>query len=579
LAHRFIIFWRNWVRNLPLHPKKEQRKLSQLSTKIVEKLFFAPKIIFGVQIILYICCMEKREEKSIANRMKINAPVANIYAEAGKLPPQAIDLEEAVLGALMLEQNTLNDTIEILTPECFYKDAHQRIYQAIQDLFSTSEPVDILTVTNQLRKKGELELVGGAFYISNLTNRIASTAHVEYHARIILQKHIQREIIRMCSDVLKVAYDDTTDVFDLINKAESSLFEITQGNIKKNYQSMQEILATAIEEIEKAGKSEGGVNGVPTGFKDLDKITSGWQKSDMIVLAARPGMGKTAFVLSMARNTAVDYGMGVAVFSLEMTSIQLVNRLISAETGISSEKLRKGDLRNDEYQQLHSRISKLSKAPMYIDDTPGINIFDFRAKCRRLKAQKDIQLVIIDYLQLMSAGGSKNGNREQEISTISRSIKEIAKEINVPIIALSQLSRSVESRGGDKRPMLSDLRESGAIEQDADIVTFIYRPEYYGLSQDENGMSTNNMAQILIAKNRHGSLDTINLKFIKSLVKFTNMDDMDDNAPFDSGISPNRNFDGLPSNTSYTVKSSKMNNSEENDNFNFSRNEIEDEPF
>lgn len=519
--------------------------------------------------------MDKKEGKPTTSRLSAKTNVANVFTEVGKIPPQAVDLEEAVLGALMLEKNALNDAIEILEPSSFYKDAHQRIYQAIKDLFSTSEPVDILTVTNHLRKKGELELVGGAFYISHLTNRVASAAHVEYHARIIAQKHIQRELIRMCSEILKVAYDDTSDVFDLLNKAESDLFEITQGNIKKNYESMASVLAEAIAEIEKAGQSEGGINGVPTGFKDLDKITSGWQKSDMIVLAARPGMGKTAFVLSMARNTAVDYGMGVAVFSLEMTSLQLVNRLISAETGIHSEKLRKGDLKDYEYQQLHSRISKLSNAPIFIDDTPALNIFDLRAKCRRLKAQKDIQLVIIDYLQLMSAGG-KGGNREQEISTISRSIKEIAKEINVPIIALSQLSRSVETRGGDKRPMLSDLRESGAIEQDADLVTFIYRPEYYGLTQDEDGTPTTNLAQIIVAKNRHGALETINLKFVKSLVKFTNFDDGFDNDFNDNSLAPNKDFDDeTPTPSTYTVKS-KMDSDE---NFDFSRNDIDDTPF
>lgn len=516
--------------------------------------------------------MDKIEGKSPSDRIKPKTSVANIYAEAGKIQPQAVDLEEAVLGALMLEKNALNDAIEILEPSSFYKDAHQRIYQAIKDLFSSSEPVDILTVTNHLRKKGELELVGGPFYISNLTNRVASSAHVEFHARIIAQKHIQREVIRMCSEILKVAYDDTTDVFDLLNKAETDLFAIAQGNIKKNYQTMASILTEAIKEIEKAGQNTSGISGVPTGFKDLDKITSGWQKSDMIVIAARPGMGKTAFVLSMARNTAVDYNMGVALFSLEMTSIQLVNRLISAETGIHSEKLRKGDLKEYEYQQLHSRISKLSNAPIFIDDTPALNIFDLRAKCRRLKAQHDIQLVIIDYLQLMSAG-NKAGNREQEISTISRSIKEIAKEINVPIIALSQLSRSVETRGGDKRPLLSDLRESGAIEQDADIVSFIYRPEYYGLTEDESGMPTTNLAQVIVAKNRHGSLDTVNLKFVKSLVKFTNLDSMDDDFNNDP-LTPNRDFDNQEN--TYTMKS-KM-DSGEND-FDFSHNDMDDEPF
>lgn len=516
--------------------------------------------------------MDKIGDKSLSDRIKPSSLTTPSFSELGKVQPQALDLEEAVLGALMLERNALNDTIEILEPESFYKDAHKRIYQAIKDLFNSTEPVDIMTVTSQLRKKGELELVGGAFYISNLTNRVASSAHVEYHARIIAQKYIQREVIRMCSDILKVAYDDTTDVFDLLNKAETDLFAIAQGNIKKNYQSMSSILKEAIEEIEKAAKNTGGISGVPTGFKELDKITSGWQKSDMIVLAARPGMGKTAFVLSMARNTAVDFKMGVAVFSLEMSSIQLVNRLISAETGIHSEKLRKGDLKEYEFQQLNTRIKQLADAPLFIDDTPALNVFDLRAKCRRLKAQHDIQLVIIDYLQLMSSGG-KGGNREQEISTISRSIKEIAKEINVPIIALSQLSRSVETRGGDKKPILSDLRESGSIEQDADIVSFIYRPEYYGINEDENGTPTSGIGQIILAKNRHGALDTVNLKFIKQLVKFTNLDS--DDSDFSSGGSLKPNHDFSSGNGSYTM-GSKIN---DKDNIGFSNDDDEPLPF
>ncbi len=527
--------------------------------------------------------MENPQDKSTNERARMKAPAANLLSEIGKMPPQALDLEEAVLGAMMLEKDAVNDVIDILSPESFYKEAHKKIYKAIQDLFGASEPIDILTVTNNLKRKGELELVGGPYFVSNLTNRVVSSAHVEFHARIIAQKHIQREIIRLCSESLKIAYDDTTDVFELLNKVEGDLFSIAEGNIKKNYDKLDDVLKQAILQIEEAAKNKDGVSGVPTGFKDLDRITSGWQKSDMIVLAARPGMGKTAFVLSMARNTAVDYNMGVAVFSLEMASVQLVNRLISSETGISSEKLRKGNLADHEFKQLHERIGKLSKAPLFIDDTPALSIFDLRAKCRRLKRQHDIQLVIIDYLQLMTAGGTgKGGNREQEISTISRSIKEIAKEINVPIIALSQLSRSVETRGGDKKPMLSDLRESGAIEQDADIVTFIYRPEYYGLMEDENGMPTADRGDIIIAKNRHGSLDTVSLKFVKHLVKFTNMDDFSDDpmATYNQSISPNKNFEESPAIAppqTYTI-GSKMDSLDDEDDFDL-RNDIEDSPF
>ncbi len=515
--------------------------------------------------------MEEQKPKTGKDRVaKKITSVSNILGDIGRIPPQAIDLEEAVLGAMLLEKDAVNEVVDILSPDSFYKEAHVKIYQAIKDLFGSSEPIDILTVTNHLRKKGELELVGGAYYISNLTNRIISSAQVEYHARIIAQKHIQREIIRLCTEALKMAYDETTDVFDLLNKVESDLFSVAEGNIKKNYDRLEDVIKMAITQIEEAAKNTDGVSGVPTGFKDLDRITSGWQKSDMIVLAARPGMGKTAFVLSMARNTAVDYNQGVAVFSLEMSSVQLVNRLISSETGISSEKLRKGNLAPHEFQQLHGRIGKLSKAPLFLDDTPALSIFDLRAKCRRLKRQHDIKMVIIDYLQLMTAGAAGKGNREQEISTISRSIKEIAKEIEVPIIALSQLSRSVETRGGSKRPLLSDLRESGAIEQDADIVTFIYRPEYYGLMEDEDGMPTQDRGDIIIAKNRHGSLDTVHLKFVKQLVKFTNMDDF---APGDlpvpnAGMTVNRGFDEAPQTITL---SSKMDSMTDDDDFDFNR--------
>lgn len=486
----------------------------------------------------------------------------------GRIPPQAVDLEKAVLGAMMLEKNAVTDTVDILKRESFYDPKHQYIFGAIQELFGTSQPIDLLTVTDKLKKNGELEAAGGAAYISQLTSRVASTAHAEFHARIISEKHIKRELIRMSSEVMKEAYDDTNDVFDVLNKAEGDLFKIAENNMGKSVDMMQNVVREAIEEIERASQNTDGISGVPTGFYELDKITAGWQRSDMIVIAARPAMGKTAFVLSMARNTAVDHNMGVAIFSLEMSSVQLVKRLIASETRLSAEKLRKGDLRDDEFQQLHSRITKLSTAPIFIDDTPGISIFDLRAKCRRLKMQYDIQMVIIDYLQLMTAGSSKGaGNREQEISSISRSIKEIAKELNVPIIALSQLSRSVEQRGGDKKPVLSDLRESGAIEQDADIVSFIYRPEYYGFLQDENGNSNAGIGEIIIAKHRNGALDSVRLRFIKEYARFDNVEGYEDDAALPPGahFSANNDFDNQGS---YTIPS-RM-NSLDNDDLNFS---------
>jgi replicative DNA helicase len=503
--------------------------------------------------------------RSTDQKRRLSKPNPNLNPEflvGGKIPPQAIDLEEAVLGSLMLEKSAVNDAIDILKPESFYKSAHQKIFSVIIDLFQKSQPIDILTVTSALKQTGDLEMVGGPYYISQLTNRVGSTANVEFHARIIAQKFIQRELIRISSKTIKAAYEDTTDIFELLDQAESDLFQIAEGNIKKNYENMQSLLKQAIENIEKAKKNEDGVSGVPSGFHALDKVTAGWQKSDMIVVAARPGMGKTAFVLSMARNMAVDFGRAVAVFSLEMSSVQLVNRLIASETEISSDKLRKGTLADHEFQQLHARIGKLSEAPLFIDDTPALSVFELRAKCRRLKAQHNIQCVIIDYLQLMTAGGEGKGNREQEISTISRSIKSIAKELEIPIIALSQLSRSVETRGGDKRPMLSDLRESGAIEQDADLVSFIYRPEYYKITEDEEGNDLTGTGDIIIAKHRNGSLEDVRLKFIGHLAKFANLDSFEESGF--SPLAPSGEFEG-----GGMTMPSKMNSfDDEDDSFN-----------
>jgi replicative DNA helicase len=463
------------------------------------------------------------QAKSSKNPYKAKGNVIGL--EQGKLPPQAVELEEAVIGALMIDKNALNEVIDILEPECFYKDAHQEMYTVIKNLFAESQPIDMLTVSTELRKIGKLELCGGDFGIANLTQKVASSAHIEYHARIIVQKYIQRSLIRVSSEIIHDAYDEGSDVLDLLDKAEGKLFEIANGNIKKNYDSAQSLVKEAIERIEYISKQD-GLSGVATGFTKLDKVTSGWQPSDLIILAARPGMGKTAFVLSMARNIAVESKCGVAVFSLEMSSVQLITRLISSETGLSSEKLRKGKLEDYEWQQLHAKIKNLEKAPLFIDDTPALSVFDLRAKCRRLVAQHDVKVIIIDYLQLMTAGGDNKGNREQEISTISRSLKSIAKELNVPVIALSQLSRAVETRGGSKRPLLSDLRESGAIEQDADIVSFIFRPEYYGLTEwdDDDGTPCEGQAEFIIAKHRNGGLENIRLKFTGHLAQFSNLE-------------------------------------------------------
>ena len=464
-----------------------------------------------------------------------------ISLEKGKIPPQAIDLEEVVLGAMMIDKKGVDEVIDILHPDVFYKDAHRFIYEAIFKLFETSEPVDLLTVSSQLKRDGQLEAAGGDFYLVKLTQKVASSAHIEFHARIILQKFIQRSLIKISNEIIEDAYDEGTDVFDLLDNAEAKLYDVTQGNLKRSAETAQNLVIQAKKRIEEIANKE-GLSGIPSGFDKLDKLTSGWQPSDLVIVAARPGMGKTALTLSMARNIAVNSEIPVAFFSLEMSSVQLITRLISSETGLSSEKLRTGRLEKHEWEQLNVKVKALEKAPLFIDDTPSLSIFDLRAKARRLASQHGIKLIVIDYLQLMTAGGSqKGGNREQEISTISRNLKALAKELNVPVIALSQLSRAVETRGGSKRPILSDLRESGAIEQDADIVSFIYRPEYYKIDEwdDEERTPTAGQAEFIVAKHRNGGLENIRLKFIGQLGKFDNLDDFDSPFEFQSKMNAN----------------------------------------
>ncbi|MGB7784547.1 MAG: replicative DNA helicase [Salinimicrobium sp.] len=469
-----------------------------------------------------------------------------INLEKGKIPPQAVDLEEVVLGAMMIDKKGVDEVIDILQPDVFYKTAHQYIFEAIFKLFENSEPVDLLTVSNQLKQDQKLEQAGGDFYLVQLTQKVSSSAHIEFHARIILQKHIQRSLIKISNEIIEESYDETTDVFDLLDMAESRLYEVTQGNIKRSSETAQELVMQAKKKIEEIS-NKSGLSGIPSGFEKLDTLTSGWQPSDLIIVAARPGMGKTALTLSMARNIAVGQNIPVAFFSLEMSSVQLITRLISSETGLSSEKLRTGNLEKHEWEQLNVKVKGLEKAPLFIDDTPSLSIFDLRAKARRLASQHGIRLIVIDYLQLMTAGGSqKGGNREQEISTISRNLKALAKELNVPVIALSQLSRAVETRGGSKRPLLSDLRESGAIEQDADIVSFIYRPEYYKIEEwdDEERTPTDGQAEFIVAKHRNGGLENIRLKFIGHLGKFDNLDDFDSPSEFYSKMNDDESGDG-----------------------------------
>jgi replicative DNA helicase len=450
----------------------------------------------------------------------------------GKVPPQAKDLEEAVLGAIMLEKNAFDTVIEILKPECFYVEAHQRIYKAMQSLANKSQPIDILTVAEELKSKNDLEMVGGAYYVTKLTNAVVSSAHIEAHARIILQKFIQRELIRISGEIIGDAYEDSTDVFDLLDDAESKLFEITNNHLRKNFDTIDSVLVKTIQRIEDLRHKNEDVTGVPTGFTHLDRITYGWQNTDLIILAARPAVGKTAFALNLARNAAMHptKPTGVAMFSLEMSAGQLVQRILSAESEIWLEKIARGKLEEHEMKQLYARgIQRLAQAPLFIDDTPALNIFELRAKCRRLKNKHNIGMVIIDYLQLMSGtGDNRSTNREQEISNISRNLKGLAKELSIPIIALSQLSRAVEQRGskeGSRVPQLSDLRESGAIEQDADMVMFLYRPEYYDISTSAEGENIKGLTEVKIAKHRNGSLDTVKLKALLHIQKFTNWDE------------------------------------------------------
>ncbi len=463
----------------------------------------------------------------MANKQSNQGKKVNIIAvDHGKIPPQALDLESAVLGAIMLEKDAILSVLDILVPESFYQDSHQKIYSVAVELSTREKPIDLLTITEELRKKEQLEMVGGATYISQLTSRVGSAAHLEYHARIIAQKYIQRELIRVSSEIQTRSYDETTDVDDLLDFSERELLNIAEGNIKKETVKIDKLISDALHQIEEAGKNENSLSGVPSGFSQLDRLTSGWQPSDLVIIAARPSMGKTAFVLSMARNIAVNHERPIAFFSLEMSSLQLVNRLIVAETQLPSDKIRNGRLEDYQWQQLEYKIKDLEQAPIYIDDTPAISIFELRAKCRRLKQKYNIQAVVIDYLQLMTSGQNSNyGSREQEVSTISRSLKSIAKELNVPILALSQLNRSVEMRSGNKRPQLSDLRESGAIEQDADLVLFIHRPEYYGLDVDEEGNSLKGIAEIIVAKHRNGPIGDVQLKFIRDFAKFSDLED------------------------------------------------------
>ncbi len=465
---------------------------------------------------------KKRQEKTDVRQI-----------DFGRVPPQAVDMEASVLGALMLERDAYNIVSEILRPECFYKESHEKIYRAIVALSTKDEPIDMLTVIEQLQKDGTLEEVGGPAYVSSLTTNLASSAHLHHHAKVLSQKYLARELIRVATDIQTKAFDEKIDVDDQLQDAEGSIFEVSQRNTKRDVVPVGDVLREAMNRITSAAQMAGGMSGLPSGFHKLDNITSGWQKSTLVVIAARPAMGKTAFVLSMAKNVAVDQGKACAMFSLEMSNVELVNRLISNVAQVDSKKIKNGQLETDEWKRLDLAIAKLQKAPLFVDDTPSLSILELRTKARRLKKDHDIQLIIIDYLQLMNAQGMNFFSREQEVSLISRSLKGLAKELDIPIIALSQLNRGVENRGATnavegKKPQLSDLRESGAIEQDADMVCFIHRPEYYKVYEDP---STNppkdlrGIAQIIVAKHRSGGTGDIDLKFRGEYTQFINIED------------------------------------------------------
>ncbi len=446
--------------------------------------------------------------------------------ELGHIPPKAVEFEEAVLGALMIEKDAFSLISEILKPQSFYEIKHQKIFQAIQNLAIEQKPVDIITVTEELRKNGDLEFVGGPYYVTQLSGKVVSSAHIEYHARIIAQKHLARELISYTSRIQTKAFDETNDVDDLMQAAEAELFSISQQNMKKDYTQLNPVIDKALELLKKAAARTDGLTGLESGFTQLDKITSGWQNSDLIIIAARPGMGKTAFILSMAKNIAVDNQQPVAIFSLEMNDIQLANRLISNVCEIPNEKIKSGQLAPYEWRQLDIKTKELFDAPLYLDDSNMLSIFELRTKARRLVREHQVKLIIIDYLQLMSSG-VKTGSRQEDIATISRSLKSLAKELDIPIIALSQVNRNLESREGidGKRPQLSDLRESGAIEQDADIVCFIHRPEYFKIYENEDHKDLRGMAEFIIAKHRNGATGLIHLRFNAEHAKFTNEDE------------------------------------------------------
>jgi len=473
--------------------------------------------------------MAQNSSNNSSNKAHRSAPIDPSY---GHLQPQALDIERVVLGALMIDKDAFSVVSEMIRPETFYDPRHQKIYLAVQTLNMEEKPVDFMTVIEELKHQGDLENVGGTNYIIELTQHVASSAHIEYHAHIIHQKFLARQLISFTGRIQEMAFDETLDPDVLMQEAEGQLFEISQKNMKSDFTQIDPVIKQATEILKIAAQNEGGMTGIPTGYSKLDEMTSGWQNSDLVIIAGRPAMGKTSFALSLAKNIAIDYRQPIALFSLEMNNVQLVQRLISNVCEIPGQKILSGQLSDDEWSRFDRNINKLFGAPIFIDDTPGLSVFELRTKARRLVREKGVKVIMIDYLQLMNANGMRFGNRQEEVSTISRSLKGLAKELNIPILALSQLNRGVENREGNegKRPQLSDLRESGAIEQDADMVLFVHRPEYYRIYQDEHGNDMHGIAQILIAKHRKGGTGDVNLRFRHELTRFED--------PFDEPLAP-----------------------------------------
>ncbi|MCF0198472.1 MAG: replicative DNA helicase [Bacteroidaceae bacterium] len=461
-------------------------------------------------------------------RNVIEVPSVDAY---GHKQPQQLEFEQAVLGALLIEQEAFPQVNNILTENTFYDHKHQVIYRAISDLNSKQQPVDILTVPQYLEANDILDEAGGLPYILQLSENVHSAAHVEYMAKILHQKYQARRLITFASRVLQDSFDPGRDVDETLQETEAELFNISQQTQNRSCVQINEVIAEALEMVKRASAQTGGISGLTSGFEGIDKITNGWQNSDLVIIAARPAMGKTAFVLSMIKNMAVDNKIPVAMFSLEMSNVQLVNRLIVNVCQIEGQKIKTGQLSPPEWTQLDARVTLLQDAPIYVDDTPSLSIYELRTKARRLKREHNIAMIVIDYLQLMNASGMHFGSRQEEVSMISRNLKALAKELNIPIVALSQLNRGVEAREGNegKRPQLSDLRESGAIEQDADMVCFIHRPEYYKIYKDDNGHDLRGMAEFIIAKHRNGAVDDVLLRFHKDFARFA--DPHEDDLP------------------------------------------------